>query len=130
MDQPERRSRTARGREGEAEAARSLERDGWKVLSRNFRDGPRELDLVVTRHGILAFVEVRTRGSGRWGDPLETLSPWKKRDVEKAARAWLERHPWRWKGVRFDAVAILWPGDGGEPVVRHVPDAWRPGDIG
>ncbi len=123
-----------RGREGEALAARYLEARGWRVLDRNWRDGPRELDLVAQRDGVLAFVEVKTRGEGSWGHPLDALTRRKRREVERAARAWLRREPEipRAAGVgppvqiRFDAVVVRLEATG-EPGVLHVPDAWRPG---
>lgn len=123
-----------RGREGEALAARYLETRGWRVLDRNWRDGPRELDLVAEREGVLAFVEVKTRGDGSWGHPLDALTPRKRREVERAARAWLRRKQGTPRAavgrppaqIRFDAVVVRLEATG-EPGIHHVPDAWRPG---
>lgn len=126
-----------RGRAGEELAARYLAERGWRVIGRNWRDGPRELDLVVRRERVLAFVEVKTRTGPGWGHPLESLTWRKRREVERAARAWLSewyreaaRAPEvgavRPDVIRFDAVSVRIPAHG-EPVVEHVPDAWRPG---
>jgi len=123
-----------RGRRGEAFAARYLESTGWEILDRNWRDGPRELDLVCRKGGIIAFVEVKTRRSGSAGHPLEAIGWRKRRDLERAARAWVrDRLPavgggsdgFR-PGIRFDAmVVVLRPA--GDAAVEHIPDAWRPG---
>lgn len=116
------------GRAGEALAADALVARGWVILDRNWRDGPRELDLVAYRGGILAIVEVKTRRSLAWGDPLESISPRKRRELERAARSWVarERHrvpvPFR---VRFDAASVLAPA-GAPPTVYVVEDAWPP----
>jgi putative endonuclease len=114
-----------RGRRGEAVAAAFLRRRGWKILSRNERVGRRELDLVVYRDGVLAFVEVKSRGGVDFGTPLEALT-WKKRqDVMRAASEWLlQRHLPSTTTIRFDAVGVTWTV-GGECVVEHVEDAWR-----
>ena len=141
-----------RGRWGETVAANHLRRRGWTVLSQNWRDGPRELDLVVRRGPTLAFVEVKTRtgyGGHTGGHPLESLTWRKRREVERAARAWLgwyrdvrdgkeevlppppsavqaaAREPWP-REIRFDAVVVRL--EAGRPArIEHVPDAWRPG---
>lgn len=115
------------GRRGEEEAARHLARRGWEILGQNVRVGRRELDLIVFRRGILAFVEVKSRRGLRFGLPEEAISHRKRRDIALAAGAWLRAN--RVAGVvesRFDAVGVLWRPNS-EPIVRHVPDAWRMG---
>ena len=83
-----------RGRRGEAIAARHLEAAGWEVLDRNWRAGHAELDLVVRRGDLVAFVEVKTRARGGRADPLEGITAAKRGEVERAARRWiLERGP-------------------------------------
>jgi len=47
------------GREGESAAASLLEAEGWDILSRNFRAGRGEIDLVALKGQILVFVEVK-----------------------------------------------------------------------
>lgn len=118
-----------RGRAGEEAAARHLAERGWIILDRNWRAGHRELDLVIRRGPVVAFVEVKTRLGAAFGHPLDAITRRKRREVEEAAREWL-----RARGpecgnppeVRFDAVAVhLAPGRA--PTVEHIPDAWRPG---
>lgn len=112
------------GRRYEALAARYLEERGWRVLARNWRDGPRELDLVIARDDVVAFVEVKARRDRAYGHPLEAITRRKRREVQTAARAWLREHPRPGRVLRFDAVAIV-DERGCRPVVEHVPDAWR-----
>jgi putative endonuclease len=126
------------GRLGEALAARHLEAEGWTILDRGWRDGPREIDLVARREGTLAFVEVKTRtGSSEASDSdaagaaaLGSVTPRKRRELERAAAAWLgarghEHGPFR--RVRFDVVAVLL-APGLRPRIVHVPGAWVRGD--
>jgi len=127
-----------RGRLGEDLATRFLQVEGWKILGRNWRDGSREIDIVAAREDVLAFVEVKTRGSGSFGNPLEAITPQKRQEVERAAGAWLRlreasgRHgsgcpsP-AFRVVRFDAIAITLR-KGTPPEIVHLEDAWRIGD--
>lgn len=116
------------GRLGEALAARALEAEGWRVLARGYRDGPRELDLVVVREGVLAFVEVKTRRGGTVGEALASIGSGKRRELERAATGWLSREAerlreFRIRRIRFDAVAVmLRPGL--RPEVVRVEGAW------
>lgn len=112
------------GRRGEALAAALLERRGWIVLARNFRVGHKEVDLVVRRGDVVAFVEVKTRGGRGYGHPLEAITTAKRREIEHVARAWVARYGAVGLTYRFDAVAVLDPG-AGDPSLEHVPDAWR-----
>jgi putative endonuclease len=114
-------------------AADHLAAAGWSILARNWRDGPRELDLVVYRQGVLAFVEVKTRRGSGCGLPLEGITWRKRREVERAASAWLRdggRHLPYLKAIRFDAVAVHLPPHprGGEAEVHHLEDAWWGGE--
>ena len=100
-------SSSARGRYGEALAARYLERRGYRVLARNVRLRGGELDLVALERGTLCFVEVRLRGSARFGTPEESVDARKRRRLVRAAREFLttRRLP-RHRGLRFDVVAL------------------------
>jgi putative endonuclease len=114
------------GIRGEEIAARYLKEAGWTIRGRNVRVGRLELDLIISRGGILAFVEVKTRRGGGFGDPLEAISRKKMRDVARAAAGWLRENGGRaFKEIRFDAVSVSWPPRTSTPRVLHIPDAWR-----
>lgn len=113
------------GRRGEDIAADYLRKRGWVLLARNFRAGPRELDLVAARRGVVAFVEVKTRSTTTGGTPLEPIRAAKRRAVESAARRWILEHGRPGMAYRFDAIAVR--VQGGSAHVEHIPDAWRPG---
>jgi putative endonuclease len=117
----------ARGRRFEELAAEALERLGYRVLARNVRHGPLEMDLVVEAPGgVVAFVEVKGRTGLAWGHPLETIHWKKRRDVERVARWWMRTAPPA-RGYRFDAVAVEPTGNPLRPWrILHLADAWRP----
>ena len=57
------------GAGGEQLACRYLEGRGFRILERNWRSGPNELDIICTDGKFLVVVEVKTRRSAHWGEP-------------------------------------------------------------
>ena len=94
---------------GERVAARRYQRDGYRVLDRNWRCPFGELDLVVSRDGVVAFCEVKTRRSSAYGLPAEAVDGRRQRRLRAAAAQWLRKHGTRFREVRFDVVSVL-PG--------------------
>lgn len=114
----------ALGRAAEAAAAAYLEAHGWTLIARNWRFGHKEIDLIASRAGVLAFVEVKARRSRSWGHPMDAINRAKRRDLEAAARAWIARHPGPETEYRFDAIWVI--GEGAVVHrIEHVPGAWR-----
>lgn len=114
------------GRQGEEQAAAHLERAGYRVLARNARAGGVEIDLVVRRGALLAFVEVKTRRSRDHGGPEEAVDARKRARLLRGAAAWLRESGLRARRVRFDVVACERGGEGWR--VRHWPGAFDAGD--
>lgn len=97
------------------------------MLARNYRLGHREIDLIVQKGDTVAFVEVKTRSGKGFGHPLEAITARKRREIERVARAWLQRHGRAGLAYRFDAVSVqMRPGH--PPLLEHVRDAWRLGE--
>jgi putative endonuclease len=116
---------TSWGRCAEDLAASYLRLRGFRILARNYRDGPRELDLVCAWSGALVVVEVRCRARVDRGRPEETVPAWKKRHLLRAGRRfWLDRG--RDVGrLRFDLIAIELTASGLS--LRHFPEFMNPG---
>jgi putative endonuclease len=87
----------------EARAARWYRLRGYRVLARNVWLGGFELDLVVRRGRVVAFVEVKSKAGDGYGTPEEMVTPVKVARLRRAAGAWLEGSP----GLvpRFDVAA-------------------------
>lgn len=78
---------------GEEFAAKLLTRMGYRILERNFRSRFGEIDLVALKDKTLVFVEVKTRFSQRYGNPFESVTPWKLRKITKTAQYYSLLHP-------------------------------------
>lgn len=98
------------GHHGEQMAARWYEDAGYEVLERNWRRREGEVDLIVRRGRTVAFCEVKTRTSDRYGTGAESVLAAKQRRIRRLASRWLsELTPASGRArveVRFDVVSI------------------------
>jgi len=120
-------SRRALGADGEARAAAYLVARGYRILDRNARAGRVELDLVVARGGLVAFVEVKTRRSRAAGLPEEAVDFRKRERLVRGALAWLAEREMRARRIRFDVIACEWHPTGAWSL-RHLEGAFDAGD--
>lgn len=110
------------GELGERIAERWLRRRGWRVVQRRFRSGRRDIDLVVEREGLVAFVEVKARRGDRFGGPCGAVNWKKQRELGRSARVWIDRHGHPSDAYRFDVIGVLVAGD--RVRIRHVENAF------
>ena len=72
------------GSHGEELAAQFLIDRGLQILDRNWRIKEGELDIVAkSLDGCIVFVEVKTRTSIAFGDPLESITPEKAMRIQR-----------------------------------------------
>ena len=115
-------ARQALGELGERIAERWLRERGWKIVQRRFRSGHRDIDLVVERNGLVAFVEVKARQGDLFGDPVAAVNWRKQKELGRSARVWVARHGRRDEAYRFDVVGVLLNGTAVR--IRHVEGAF------
>lgn len=97
---------------GERLATRHLEEQGYVICERNYRCAAGEMDIVALEGECLAFVEVRTRRSKKFGSPAESITAAKKQKLIEVAQTYLQEHeslPLDW---RIDVVSIQLSGQG------------------
>lgn len=111
------------GRWGESQAAEHLQGRGFTILHRNFRFRRNEIDLIARQGGLVVFVEVKARAGDGFGHPLDAVTRRKRREIERVARAWIQRHGTPGDDYRFDAIALRRGPRG--PELLHVENAWR-----
>jgi putative endonuclease len=126
------RPAAALGRYGEALAVRYLREQGMEVLERNWRCAHGEVDVVARDGRCLVIVEVKTRRSSGFGEPVEAVTFAKAVRLRRLAAAYLaqaagapvegapvEGARERAAEVRVDVVGILCR-PGRPAVLRHV----------
>lgn len=94
------------GRTGEILAGEWLEKNGFLILARNWRNGRDEVDLIVARDRVLHFIEVKTRRSLAFGYPEEFVNRSKITRMMRSATAFLAQSPWQGK-IQLDILSVL-----------------------
>ena len=115
-----RRAAEESGRRGERLAAWWLRLKGWSILDRRVRTPAGEVDLVARRGTMLAFVEVKARGSAQELD----LAIDERRLARVAQAAEILWHDLAKPGddMRIDVI-LLAPGR----APRHLANVWHGG---
>ena len=106
MNTPQPLHRQLLGKRGEDIAASYLQRQGYRIVFRNFKARYGELDIVALDQNTLVFVEVKTRVGTQYGTPEEALTPRKIRELVKTAQFFTLTHPTFPEEQRMDAIAI------------------------
>ncbi len=118
------KTRYNKGKEGERVAAEYLSKCGLKILERNFRCPPGEIDLVARDGKYVVFVEVRSRQPDEFCSPEESITVYKCRRITKAALWYLKQRGPVDAHMRFDVVAVRWTGEG--PEINWIVNAFEP----
>jgi putative endonuclease len=99
-------SRQSLGRTGEALAGSFLKNKGYTILERNHHTPYGEIDLIASLDETIAFVEVKTRSSTRFGPPEISITPKKAEHMRNAAASYIQEHPELNADWRIDLITI------------------------
>ena len=96
------------GKWGERLAACYLFFHGCRILDRNWRYGPYEIDIVAQerRTGVLVFAEVKTRSSTDFGLPRDAVTPKKRLFLTRAAQGYLRTYGDLDAHTHFDVMEV------------------------
>jgi len=93
------------GNKGEELAANYLLKKGYEIIERNWRFRNAEVDIIAAKNNRLHFFEIKTRTSGKYGKPEESMD-WKKMKMLKIAAEEYQYQNMQWKYLQFDVLAI------------------------
>lgn len=110
---------------GEDLACAELERLGYAIVERRYRSRFGEIDIVANDAGTVVFVEVKTKTSGSFGDPVEEVTSQKRRQIASMGEEYYSFRCSPDTQCRFDVVGV----DASESPARITvyKDAFRPG---
>ena len=107
-----------RGHFAEFIALMYLRLKGYRLLAMRYKTPQGEVDLIMRRRDVTAFIEVKRRSTALAA--MASVSFRQKQRVARAARMWMGGDPRAARGVcRFDIVAVApyhWP--------LHIPNAF------
>lgn|SRR3990167_2725452 len=113
---------------GEDLAADYLRKQGYKIIERNFRRGYGEIDIIAIDGKTLVFIEVKTKTSLAFGDPLEEIGYFKLKTLTKGVQFYKMLHPELPEQMRIDAVSVLLIDN--KPKIELIKNIAQPGLIG
>ena len=94
------------GNQAEQIAKDYLIRNGYEILTTNWRFGKAEIDIIARKDGTLVFVEVKARTSDYFGQPESFINRQKIKRITEAANEYIIQNNLN-HDVRFDVIAIL-----------------------
>ncbi|MBR1763926.1 MAG: YraN family protein [Ruminococcus sp.] len=97
-------NKRAVGGAGEELVCGFLQKNGYRIVCRNYTVRGGEIDIIAEKEGITAFVEVKLRKRGALVSGEESITAGKRRSLVRTAERWCLSH--RCGSSRFD-VAVL-----------------------
>ena len=125
IDADNRTEKRKTGDRGENAAARYLEKNGFKVICRNFSCKLGEIDLIAVRKNEMhiSFIEVKTRKNTDHGLPCEFVGRSKQKRLIRTAEVFLLKNPqYADYEMSMDIFEVLTIGR--ELYVRHLENAF------
>lgn len=113
------------GKIGEGMAVSFLLEKGFEIVEKNWRSGKDgEIDIIAYDSQVLVFLEVKTRYSEEYGQPIEAIGISKQRQIARMAKRYLyDKELYGKVDCRFDVISIKL--DQGAKVIEHIEDAFR-----
>lgn len=82
------------GRDAENIVAEYLKKQGYVIVSQNWRTRWCEIDIITTKKKTVYFTEVKYRKSDTWGDGLDAITSKKLQQIQFAAELWVQENKW------------------------------------
>ncbi|HSL89064.1 MAG TPA: YraN family protein [Ignavibacteriaceae bacterium] len=122
MDHPNKKTI---GQEGEDIAADYLVNNGFEMITRNYRYGHGEIDIIAKdkSNDYLVFVEVKTRKNLEYGEPEYAITKSKVKQLKKIAESYVYEKDIKEVECRFDVIAIIWNRET-KPLINHFKNAF------
>lgn len=106
---------------GEELAAAYLREKGFIILERDWHSGHRDIDIIAQKDSTLVFIEVKTRSSREFSDPITAVNRQKQYNLLRAINHYL--HYKRISSAyRFDVITIVGTPGCLNPEIEHIED--------
>ena len=112
------------GKKGEDIAVAYLQKEGYRILARNWFYDHKEIDIIAKQGEEMVIVEVKTREGDYFEEPWEAVSTQKIRNLIEATQGWLLQKEIDLE-TRFDVISIIFSDDVTYELT-HFPGAFIP----
>ncbi len=110
------------GRKGEDAAARYLEKQGFRIIDRNFKTREGEIDIIAWDEDVLVFIEVKTSNGDQFGEPETWVDERKQQRICATSEDYMYRKEIEDTSCRYDVVAVMYKQN--QMRIKHIPDAF------
>ena len=104
-------------------AAAHLRRSGYRILERNFRSPPGEIDFIAMDGPVLCFVEVKGRHGLRFGLPEEAVDARKRQKLRMLLETYRSATKRQKQPCRIDVLGLLLDDHLAVTRCEHIRDA-------
>lgn len=111
------------GKIAEDMAVEHLVKNGYKILTRNFRFQKAEIDIIAEKDNLIIITEVKARSTDAFILPQEAVTKTKIKSIVFAANHYLEEFD-KHNEVRFDIITVI-PDEKRKLVIEHITNAFE-----
>jgi Holliday junction resolvase-like predicted endonuclease len=108
---------TIRGKQAETVAAEQLARDGYEIITQNWKTRVCEIDVIAKKGGVIYFTEVKYRGGRYQGDGLAYITPQKLNKLRFSASIWNQHNNWS-GDYRLLAASVI--ANGADYIIEEI----------
>ena len=102
---------------GEKLAAKYLKKQGYTIISQNYKAKMGEIDIIAMDKDTLVFAEVKQRKTADFGAPREFVTKEKQRKIKNTAQLYMMKNKHN-GNLRFDVVEVL------DKEITHIKNAF------
>ena len=94
------------GKEGENIATKYLENLGYTIIERNFMARQGEIDIIAKDKEEYVFIEVKTRSSNLFGEPIEAVNKPKQKHLINTVKYYIYLNQLENEFIRLDVIEV------------------------
>ena len=99
------------GKLGEDIISNYIQKQGYKILERNFECSQGEIDIIALDNEELVFIEVKTRTGVNYGEASEAITRYKKRHLLNSIKYYLYKRNLENEFIRIDVAEVYVKGE-------------------
>jgi len=102
------------GRFGEVTAYNLLKKEGYHIITTNYRTRYGEIDVIAKKADTISFIEVKTRSDRSKGYPHEAITRSKVARIKSVATTFLLKYGYNNHKFCIGVISIIMNGEDGE----------------